>query len=332
MLPNLCEFSLIADTARGLFARTLYLVCHYLIANSKNDTQFSLAALEVLSGLARVKLSSPESAPNLIVECKRTTKWVCDFIVNQCSRPPPAHSKDMHSTIVAAYHCLTVWFHEHSYLLQDKECLNTLFDVIELGISGSKSRSGSGIILKAHKEVKPASMRVREAAESLLSYMMNHFGSCPPAPCPPDSIVGTFLLDEVTVLKQMKLVQSISPEEAIKYFRYFIVDSSIIVSVLKESYLSNKTVMLIRSAFGKYGWTLSSQLVSSSSRITNQPEIVARPLFTEFHSSMKHKSSFKYFPDSVERLPLTKLYVSVLNNINYTNIAQLLSETWSFHL
>ena len=30
-------------------------------------------------------------------------KWLCDYIVTQCSRPPQAHSRDLHSSIVAAF-------------------------------------------------------------------------------------------------------------------------------------------------------------------------------------------------------------------------------------
>lgn len=74
------------------------------------------------------------------LECKRAVKWLCDYIVYQCSRPPPAHSKDLHSTIVAAFQCAAVWLVAHPYLLQDKDCLTTVLEVVELGISGSKSQ------------------------------------------------------------------------------------------------------------------------------------------------------------------------------------------------
>jgi hypothetical protein len=74
------------------------------------------------------------------LECKRAVKWLCDYIVYQCSRPPPAHSKDLHSTIVAAFQCAAVWLVAHPYLLEDKECLTTVLEVVELGISGSKSQ------------------------------------------------------------------------------------------------------------------------------------------------------------------------------------------------
>lgn len=66
-------------------------------------------------------------------------KWLCDYITYQCWRPPPAHSRDLHSTIVAAYQCVAVWLVAHPYLLDDKDCLNTIIEVVELGISGTKS-------------------------------------------------------------------------------------------------------------------------------------------------------------------------------------------------
>lgn len=52
------------------------------------------------------------------LECKRAVKWLCDYIAYQCWRPPPAHSKDLHSSIVAAFGCLTTWLTAHPQLLQ----------------------------------------------------------------------------------------------------------------------------------------------------------------------------------------------------------------------
>lgn len=71
------------------------------------------------------------------LECKRAVRWICDYISVQCSRPPPAHSRDLHSSVVAAYHCLAAWL--RAPLLADPECLATVMEVVELGISGSKS-------------------------------------------------------------------------------------------------------------------------------------------------------------------------------------------------
>lgn len=75
------------------------------------------------------------------LECKRAVKWLCDYISYQCSRPPQHHSKDLHSSIVASFHCAATWLAEHPYLLRDKEGLTTVLEVVELGISGTKSQA-----------------------------------------------------------------------------------------------------------------------------------------------------------------------------------------------
>lgn len=83
------------------------------------------------------------------LECKRAVKWLCDYIVHQCWRPPPHHSKDLHSSIVAAFQCAEVWLVAHPYLLQDKETLHTVLEVVELGISGTKSQVLCNLIVGA---------------------------------------------------------------------------------------------------------------------------------------------------------------------------------------
>lgn len=45
-----------ADNAHALFVRATYLVCHRLISSWKTDLNVSLAALELLSGLARMNI------------------------------------------------------------------------------------------------------------------------------------------------------------------------------------------------------------------------------------------------------------------------------------
>lgn len=45
---------------------------------------------------------------------------VCDYIEYQCGRPPMLHSRDLHSDIVAAFHCLSVWITQHTDLLDQQ--------------------------------------------------------------------------------------------------------------------------------------------------------------------------------------------------------------------
>ncbi len=137
-------------------------------------------------------------------ESRRVVRLLCEYIFLQCSRPPPAHSKDLHSTIVAAFNCCAAWLLAHPYLTADAECLHTILQVIELGISGSKSQvpcpllfccSGGGGAdlmvrsrqgkmgeapqMKHEKELKPVSLRVRDAAELLLTSLVEQV----PHPC-----------------------------------------------------------------------------------------------------------------------------------------------------
>lgn len=126
---------LLTDSAHGLFGEAVTLICHRLLSQWKTELNSALAAMEILAGLAKLAISPP----NLLM-CKCTVKWICEFIVQQCNRPAPAHSKDLHSTIVAAFRCLSLWLVEHPRLLYDKECLHVVLEVVELGISGSKSQ------------------------------------------------------------------------------------------------------------------------------------------------------------------------------------------------
>lgn len=132
---NICITLVLTDSAHGLFGEAVTLICHRLLSQWKTDLNSALAAMEILAGLAKLVISPP----NLLM-CKCTVKWICEFIVQQCNRPAPAHSKDLHSIIVAAFRCLSLWLVEHSRLLYDKECLHVVLEVVELGISGSKSQ------------------------------------------------------------------------------------------------------------------------------------------------------------------------------------------------
>ncbi|KAG7300496.1 hypothetical protein JYU34_016127 [Plutella xylostella] len=127
----------------ALVVRATYLVCHRLISSWKGDLQVSLAALELLSGLAKLHSAKPEA-----IERKRAVRWICDYITVQCGRPPQAHSRDLHSCVVAAYSCLSSWL--CPALLADAECLGTLMEVVELGISGSKSQDLHSCVVAAY--------------------------------------------------------------------------------------------------------------------------------------------------------------------------------------
>lgn len=51
-----------------------------------------------------------------------------------------------------------------------QECLLEVLEIVELGISGSKSRQEQKVRCKEEKDQNPASLRVKEAAEATLSW------------------------------------------------------------------------------------------------------------------------------------------------------------------
>ena len=98
------------------------------------------------------------------------------------------NKRELHSGIVAAFRCLSKWLHLHDELLQDPSFLYYLMEILELGISGSKSRQNNGIdINKNNKGTilrkiyrmllnfflvnEPVSGRVRHAAEEVLNLL-----------------------------------------------------------------------------------------------------------------------------------------------------------------
>lgn len=332
--PNHIFFS--SDSGHALFIRATYLVCHRLISNWKTDLNTSLAALEVLSGLARVKISEHDP-----LESKRAVKWICDYIVTQCSRPPPAHSKDLHSSIVAAFRCLQTWLLCHSYLLQDKECIATVMEVVEQGISGSKSRnkpnsssSDDDPVFKEYKALNPASGRVKDAAEALLTCLLEQVDYFPSA-CGAESI--STLLDEASVLRHCNALlgpDDIVPmSEAIQNYRYFVVDNSTILAVLEEPLGNDQepnlqgasVTVLMRTFAGRSAWTMQLRHLPrhKSGLLKNTQVNPGRPLPMNDATPATASTSFaggsvgvaalqpKFFPESIDQIPLCKADKSI---------------------
>ncbi|XP_070074502.1 ral GTPase-activating protein subunit beta isoform X2 [Drosophila takahashii] len=310
------------DNAHALFVRATYLVCHRLISSWKTDLNVSLAALELLSGLARLHIRETdtlvkiyEASQNLTIissdalECKRAVKWICDYICYQCSRPPPAHSKDLHSTIVAAFQCTAAWLMQHPYLLQDKDCLQTVLEVVELGISGTKSQSKGTDIpkFKDEKELKPASMRVRDAAENLLTIILEQVGYFP-SECGPESISS--LLDELALMKHcnsMVPAAAASSEQAIAKFKYFVTENSTILALLEEPLGNDQdpqptVTLLIRGPFGRHAWTMQLRhLPRSKSGIKYHAINPGRPIPMN-DVTQRPDCEQKNFPDGVDKV------------------------------
>ncbi|KAM9314681.1 ral GTPase-activating protein subunit beta-like isoform 3-T4 [Pholidichthys leucotaenia] len=233
-----------SNAAAVLWAQLVRLLTQRLTAHWRNDSAVCLSVLEVLEGLAKVEVRMEES------EMRRAVSSVCTYIVFQCSRPPPSHSSELHSIIVAAFFCLNVWLTQHPTLLDHQECLLEVLEIVELGISGSKSRQEQEVRWKEKKELNPASLRVKEAAEMTLSCVMQVSGACP--------VVNGSLNEDA-------LIGCSTSGDGLKKFRYFVVDGSMILAMLErgpghEQEQHPSLTMIMRGPSGCHTWTLQLHL------------------------------------------------------------------------
>uniref|UniRef100_A0A8C6Y8N3 Ral GTPase-activating protein subunit beta n=1 Tax=Naja naja TaxID=35670 RepID=A0A8C6Y8N3_NAJNA len=292
------------DTAAGLLIRSIHLVTQRLNAQWRQEMSISLAALELLSGLAKMKVGVDSS------DRKRAISSVCCYIVYQCSRPAPLHSRDLHSMIVAAFQCLCVWLTEHPDILDEKDCLKEVLEIVELGISGSKSRSSEQEVkYKGDKEPNPASMRVKDAAEATLTCIMQVLGAFP-SPSGPASPCS--LVNEITLIKYARL-PSIN-----KYsFRYFVLDNSVILAMLEQP-LGNEqndffpsVTILIRGMSGRHAWAQQLCLLPRGAK-SNQKLFVPEPRPAPKNDvGLKYSVKHRPFPEEVDKIPFVKADLSI---------------------
>ncbi|XP_076602988.1 ral GTPase-activating protein subunit beta isoform X2 [Chaetodon auriga] len=286
-----------SDTAGILWVQFVRLLTQRLTSQWRNDSAVCLCALELLRGLAKVEVSVEEG------EKRRALTSICSYIVFQCSRPPPLHSRDLHSIIVAAFYCLNVWLTQHPTMLNQQECLLEVLEIVELGISGSKSRREQDVTCKEEKKLNPSSLRVKEAAEATLSCVMQVSGAFP--------VLGG-LLNEDDLIGCYSLRDS-----SVKKFRYFVVDSSVIMAMLEqpqgpEEVPCPSLTALIRGPSGCHAWTLQLHLQPREGRTHSQQTMIP-----EHHSVAKEDAGIRcgikpqLFPEYIDRIPLVKADLSI---------------------
>ncbi|XP_067095907.1 ral GTPase-activating protein subunit beta-like isoform X5 [Osmerus mordax] len=291
------------DTAAGLLVRSIHLVTQRLSAQWRAEMSISLAALELLAGLAKVK-ACVDSA-----ERKRAVSCVCGYIVFQCSRPAPLHSRDLHSMIVAAFQCLCVWLTEHPDMLDEKDCLMEVLEIVELGISGSKSRHDQEVRHKGEKEHNPASKRVKDAAEATLSCIMQVLGAFPSASGPASTCS---LLNEDTLIGYARLSST-----GASNFRYFVLDNSVILAMLEqplgnEQNPSPSVTVLIRGMAGRHAWTMQLFHQPRGARANQRQVFVPEGRPTPNNDvGIKYTVKQRPFPEEVDKIPLVKADVSI---------------------
>uniref|UniRef100_A0A8C0IVA9 Ral GTPase-activating protein subunit beta n=1 Tax=Chelonoidis abingdonii TaxID=106734 RepID=A0A8C0IVA9_CHEAB len=324
------DYALNTDTAAGLLIRSIHLVTQRLNSQWRQDMSISLAALELLSGLAKVKVIVDSA------DRKRAVSSVCSYIVYQCSRPAPLHSRDLHSMIVAAFQCLCVWLTEHPDMMDEKDCLKEVLEIVELGISGSKSKnSEQEVKYKGDKEPNPASMRVKDAAEATLTCIMQLLGAFP-SPSGPASPCS--LVNETTLIKYSRL-----PTINKHSFRYFVLDNSVILAMLEQP-LGNEqndsfpsVTVLIRGVSGRLAWAQQLCLLPRGAKANQKVSIraqweisnlqITRPLLKN-DVGLKIQCEHRPFPEELEERH-EKLRNGMAQQITYeTSIDQQSEEEW----
>nr|XP_061814180.1 ral GTPase-activating protein subunit beta-like [Nerophis lumbriciformis] len=227
--------------AVALWVEFMHLLTQHLSDRWTDDSAVCLSAVEVLGGLAKVDVRTA------LQEKKRAVASVCRYIEYQCGRPPPLHSRELHSIIVAAFHCLSVWLTRHPDILEDEKFLVELLEVVELGVSGSKSRQEEEVWCPGEKKMNPVSLRVKEAAEATFNCIMQVSGASPS-------------LD--------KEASSGLSEITLKKFRYFSLDDSVILGILEPEsepdelrfFCLDSLTVLIRGPFSLRSWNFRHRL------------------------------------------------------------------------
>ncbi|KAM7150626.1 ral GTPase-activating protein subunit beta isoform 3-T3 [Macrochelys suwanniensis] len=298
------DYALNTDTAAGLLIRSIHLVTQRLNSQWRQDMSISLAALELLSGLAKVKVIVDST------DRKRAISSVCSYIVYQCSRPAPLHSRDLHSMIVAAFQCLCVWLTEHPNMMDEKDCLKEVLEIVELGISGSKSKnSEQEVKYKGDKEPNPASMRVKDAAEATLTCIMQLLGAFP-SPSGPASPCS--LVNETTLIKYSRL-----PTINKRNFRYFVLDNSVILAMLEQPLGNDQNdsfpsvTVLIRGVSGRLAWVQQLCLLPRGAK-ANQKMFLPEPRPAPKNDvGLKYSVRHRPFPEEVDKIPFVKADLSI---------------------
>uniref|UniRef100_A0A1I7SV89 Rap-GAP domain-containing protein n=1 Tax=Bursaphelenchus xylophilus TaxID=6326 RepID=A0A1I7SV89_BURXY len=211
----------------------------------------SLAAFDCLNALSTLPTSllfheGDHSTGALIVSS------LCRFVNSQLQKPPPFHSRDLHSSVVAAFQSLEVWLCAAPILAEMESVINTVAKTIEFGMTG-------GTDLKP-EEYKPASQRVHDAAESL---RFNLFGNVGSNDC-------TTVVDEHSVIRKLG-----DDNLSLAGFQHFVIDKFSLISLhnlTHADFVSNglpTVVMVCRTPFQPAHATL----IQLKSRVKNDENL-----------------------------------------------------------
>lgn len=246
---------------------------------------------------------------------KLTISWIWHYIQSQIKRRSRDHTKEMHSVICSAYQCLICILITKPDVLRDKTTLQTITNCIEIGISGSNSQNDNETVLKWDKELRPASLRVKEAAECVLFYMMEQ----------------NFQSND---LRQPLTERDFFDSSA--HWKYYAIEGQVLISILdrqlleKSSSISKLTpqiVVVSRTAFGRQAWLMNQrqsslakmdQKIDVNYKLNNNTEHIFEP-------SKKIYKTESLLPES-HNVPKCELSVPSIGEISCKLYKQVLSK------
>ncbi|CAK9301382.1 unnamed protein product [Gordionus sp. m RMFG-2023] len=221
----------------------------------KEDFNVALSCLATLSQMAKIKI--------LIYKplCETIIKTLCNHVVRMCSQlPPTKHTKDLHTLIVFAYSCLSMWLTYHPSLLDDQSLLYLLLEISEIGMTGHISRETKDktVIYKEQRECRPVSKRVANASENLLALILTLN----------KTISGKTELDDFTLKREIELLTYVynnnNPKYRPQYFSLgfnlifgFFCDHRLPTNYEATESVNNQCILVIHNSFGRQAWKLN---------------------------------------------------------------------------
>uniref|UniRef100_A0A1I8JPS9 Ral guanine nucleotide dissociation stimulator-like 3 n=1 Tax=Macrostomum lignano TaxID=282301 RepID=A0A1I8JPS9_9PLAT len=271
------------DSVQKLFTQAVAAICKRL--NLEHDSALKMDYDTTLTDcIGRVAPTWPDCQSDRTC-LKSCVRWLCDFISSQCARPRQEHSRYLHSQIVATYDCLAQWALNYPQLLLDEDTLICLLEIIELGLSGSKSRvehrgEATRFEPKWRKQKSPHSARLAPGGR---------VGAFPPA-LGPQTAYGSLLTEE-------------SFPDCRR--RYLALNGSLILAVLEP--VSQKrtlpsAIVIVRGPFGRQRPPAAPQ---SARRPPPDPSLLPYWCYTE------GRRAPPYFPAEPPGLPAVRADASV---------------------
>ncbi|CAG5111258.1 Oidioi.mRNA.OKI2018_I69.chr2.g5583.t1.cds [Oikopleura dioica] len=243
-----------------------------------------LSVFEVLGALAGyIQEILP---PKLCFDQSRlVVKHLCNYIQQSIGRDRREHRRELHSTIVAAFRCVSRWLKLHPELLDDSKFLYYLMEVLELGISGKKSRNSNKVDTAKHEKFsEPVSGRVRHAAEEVLHLIFQRN------------------------ITDSQVDESVLKTESLEFY-YLYGNALVTVAEYPDSESQNPcVVMIVRHPGGRTAWKMEHELTSSAN--SKPPEIKQLPL-DKFEMDPIFYPTSKTVPIGTERIPRVQADFSI---------------------